>query len=415
MEYRNYGFGFDEPEGESLLRKPTALTVEQLNTYIKDYLADAPLLNCVTVKGELSNLRVYGSSGHLYFTLKDEKSTLPATMFGGQGKLKFEPQNGMKVICTGRVAVFVRDGQYRLYADDMQPDGVGNLAIAFEQLKQKLNAEGLFDPAHKKKLPKIPFRVGVITAPNGAAVRDMINVTRRRFPAAKILLAPATVQGPNAPGELISALRLLDENRLCDVILIGRGGGSMEDLWCFNDENLARAVYACKTPIISAVGHEIDFTICDFVADLRAPTPSAAAEIAVPDAVELARKFGNVQDKLLRSLLTRTEYLRQRLQSVASRPVLKSPQAYFDDRKMQIAHLEQRLQTVLDVNLERRKQKLRLQDEKLRSLNPLAVLDRGYAVALDETGAVIKRKEQLPAGTPFRLRVSDGEVNAEAK
>lgn len=316
-----------------------AWTVEQLNTYIKDYLAGASFLNRVTVKGELSNLRVYGGSGHLYFTLKDEKSTIPATMFGGAGKLKFKPDNGMKVICTGRVAVFVRDGQYRLYADDIQPDGVGALAIAFEQLKQKLAAEGLFDPAHKKKLPKIPFRVGVITAPNGAAVRDMINVTRRRFPAAKILLAPATVQGPNAPGELISALKLLDENKLCDVILIGRGGGSMEDLWCFNDENLARAVYACETPIVSAVGHEIDFTICDFVADLRAPTPSAAAEIAVPDAVELARKFGNVQDVLLRALVNRTEYLKQRLNAVASRPVLASPMAYFDDRKMAIARL----------------------------------------------------------------------------
>lgn len=392
-----------------------AWTVEQLNTYIKDYLAGASFLNRVTVKGELSNLRVYGGSGHLYFTLKDEKSTIPATMFGGAGKLKFKPDNGMKVICTGRVAVFVRDGQYRLYADDIQPDGVGALAIAFEQLKQKLAAEGLFDPAHKKKLPKIPFRVGVITAPNGAAVRDMINVTRRRFPAAKILLAPATVQGPNAPGELISALKLLDENRLCDVILIGRGGGSMEDLWCFNDENLARAVYACETPIVSAVGHEIDFTICDFVADLRAPTPSAAAEIAVPDAVELARKFGNVQDVLLRALVNRTEYLKQRLNAVASRPVLASPMAYFDDRKMAIARLEERLQAVADVGLERKKQKLRIADEKLQSLNPLAVLERGYSVALDENGAVLKNAAQFEPGKKFTLRVSDGNVEAVAE
>lgn len=414
MIYGEYGLGADAP-GESLLKKPTALTVEQLNTYIRDYLAGAPVLSCVTVKGEVSNLRVYGASGHLYFTLKDEKSTIPATMFGGKGKLKFEPKDGMKVICTGRVSVFVRDGQYRLYADDMQPDGVGSLAIAFEQLKQKLSAEGLFDPAHKKPLPKYPFRVGLITAANGAAVRDMINVTRRRFPAAEILLAPATVQGPNAPGELIAALKLLDGNKLCDVIIIGRGGGSMEDLWCFNDEALARAVYACETPIISAVGHEIDFTICDFVADKRAPTPSAAAELAVPELGEELRKFGNVQKILLRDLENRTAALKQRLHLLASRPVLAGPKQYFDDRKMFVSRLEERLETLTAVQLERRKQGLKLQDGKLRSLNPLAVLERGYSVALDDDGKVLSGVSQFEKGKPFTLRVSDGTVRANVE
>ena len=389
-----------------------AVTVEQLNTYIRDFLAGAPYLSNVTVKGELSNVRVYGASGHIYFTLKDEKSTIPATMFGGKGKLNFEPEAGMKVVCTGRVSVFVRDGQYRLYADSMEPDGIGALAIAFEQLKRKLDAEGLFSPLHKKKIPKIPFRVGIITAAGGAALRDMINVTSRRFPAAKLLIAPATVQGPNAPPELIRALHLLDDNNLCDVIIIGRGGGSMEDLWCFNDEALAREIYACKTPIISAVGHEIDFTISDFVADLRAPTPSAAAELAVPDMVELGRKFGNVQEKMKTSLQNRVSVMSQRLQFLASRPVLTSPQAYFDDRKQQILSLEERLNRALVVSSDRKNQKLQLQAEKLRSLNPLAILDRGFSVALKEDGTILRTPTDVESGEAFTLRMAKGEMKA---
>lgn len=395
---------------EQMNEQKNALTVEQLNTYIRDYLAGAPLLARVTVRGELSNVRVYGASGHIYFTLKDEKSNLPATMFGGAGKLTFAPESGMKVICTGRVSVFVRDGQYRFYADEMQPDGVGALAIAFEQLKRKLEAEGLFSPLHKKKIPKIPFRVGIITAANGAAVRDMINVAHRRFPAAELLLAPATVQGANAPAELIDALHLLDDNRLCDVILIGRGGGSMEDLWCFNDEQLARHIFACRTPIISAVGHEIDFTICDFVADLRAPTPSAAAELAVPDVRELTRKFGNVQDKLSRSLVNRVQVLSQRLQALSNRPVLSSPQAYFDERKAEVARLEERRARALEVALERKKQSLSLHDAKLRSLNPLAVLERGYAVALSPDGGILRDPADVPDGGGFAVRLAKGEL-----
>ncbi len=389
-----------------------ALTVEQLNTYIRDYLAGAPLLAHVTVRGELSNVRVYGASGHIYFTLKDEKSTIPATMFGGASKLRFKPESGMKVLCTGRVSVFVRDGQYRFYADSIEPDGVGALAIAFEQLKRRLEAEGLFDPEHKKRIPKIPFRVGIITAANGAAVRDMINVTRRRFPAAKLLLAPATVQGPGAPAELIASLRLLDQNALCDVILIGRGGGSMEDLWCFNDELLAREIYACRTPVISAVGHEIDFTICDFVADLRAPTPSAAAELAVPDAADLTRKFGNLQEKLASSVAASVQVLSQRLQALASRPVMTSPRAYFDERKQFVAQLEERLGRAVSVSEERKKQQLHLQEAKLQSLNPLAVLERGYAVALNETGAVIRSADELQPEERFTVRLAKGAVTA---
>ncbi len=388
------------------------LTVEQLNVYIRDYLAGAPLLAKVAVRGELSNVRVYPGSGHIYFTLKDEKSAVPATMFGGAGKLAFRPENGMKVLCVGRVSVFVRDGQYRFYAESIEPDGVGSLAAAFEQLKKRLKAEGLFDPAHKKPLPKVPFRVGVITAENGAAVRDIINVTHRRFPAANILLAPATVQGPTAPAELIRALRLLDGGGKCDVILIGRGGGSMEDLWCFNDEALAREIYACRTPIISAVGHETDFTICDFVADLRAPTPSAAAELAVPDVRELLRKFDNLRGRMNSLVEARLQMLSQRLNALATRPVLASPQAYLDDKRMLVAQAEERLHRAVDLSMERRAQRLQVLSEKLRSLNPLAVLERGYAVVFDASGGVVRRPEALASGEKFSVKLAGGQMDA---
>lgn len=391
------------------------LTVEQLNTYIKDYLGASPLLSKVVVKGEMSNVRVYGGSGHIYFTLKDENSAIPATMFGGAGKIPFKPENGMKVICTGRVAVFVRDGQYRLYADSMEPDGIGSLYIAFEQLKAKLAKEGLFAPEHKKKIPKIPFSVGIITAPGGAAVRDMINVSHRRFPAAKLYLYPSLVQGPSAPAQLLSALKTLDESGLCDVIIIGRGGGSAEDLWCFNDEALAHAVYECKTPIISAVGHETDFTICDFVADLRAPTPSAAAELAVPDVRDLKKQFGNVEKRMLTLLSARTDYLRQRLNVLSQRPVLQSPQSYFDDRRMALARAEERLYTLVGAKTERERMKLFTQSEKLNSLNPLSVLGRGFSVAFGADGKAIRSVSELPSGTEFELMLKDGKTTAIAK
>ena len=392
-----------------------AITVEQLNTYIRDYLSTSPLLNKVVVKGELSNVRVYGGSGHIYFTLKDENSAIPATMFGGASKLKFKPENGMKVVCTGRVAVFVRDGQYRIYAEEMEPDGIGSLYIAFEQLKAKLQKEGLFAPEHKKKLPKIPFSVGIITALGGAAVQDMINVTRRRFPAVKLYLYPSLVQGPSAPAQLITALKNLDASGICDVIIIGRGGGSTEDLWCFNDENLAHAIYECKTPIISAVGHETDFTICDFVADLRAPTPSAAAELAVPDVRDLKKQFENVQARLLNTLTSRTDYLRQRLLTLSQRPVLQSPQSYFDDRRMAVARSEEKLFGLASARIERERMKLFAQNEKLNSLNPLSVLGRGFSVAFGEDGRAIRSIDELPEGKEFELLLSDGKKKAVAK
>ncbi|MBR0231594.1 MAG: exodeoxyribonuclease VII large subunit [Clostridia bacterium] len=391
------------------------ITVEQLNTYVKDYLGTSPFLANVLVKGELSNVRVYGGSGHIYFTLKDERSALSATMFGGASKLDFTPENGMKVVCSGRVAVFVRDGKYQLYAETMQPDGAGSLFIAFEQLKAKLEKEGLFDAAHKKPLPKIPFSVGIITAPGGAAVRDMINVTHRRFPAARIYLYPSLVQGASAPAQLITALRVLDSSKKCEVIIIGRGGGSAEDLWCFNDEALARAVYECETPVISAVGHETDFTICDFVADLRAPTPSAAAELAVPDAANLARQFGNVQRRLASRLELGAKYARTRLETLSRRPVMQNPRACFDERRMALGRCEEKLHAAAGARVEREKLRLEATRGKLASLDPLAILERGFAVAFTDGNRAVRSVKELPEGTDFRLRLKDGEVEAAAK
>ena len=296
----------------------------------------------------------------------------------------------------------------------MEPDGVGSLYLAFEALKQRLEKEGLFAPEHKKKIPKIPFRIGIITASGGAAVRDMIQITQRRFPAARIYLYPSAVQGAGAAEQLTQAVRALDEAGLCDVILVGRGGGSIEDLWAFNDENLARAIYACRTPIISAVGHETDFTIADFVADLRAPTPSAAAELAVPDVRVLQKQFGNLAARMASLLQGRVQLLEQRLAALSTRPVFKSPQAYFDDRSMAVGRLEERLCALTGTALERRGAALLLSGEKLQSLNPLRVLERGYSVAFDEAGGVIRSAASLPVGARFTLRLSDGSVRAES-
>lgn len=386
-------------------------TVEQLNQYIRECIFSAPLLNNLSVKGEISNLRTY-TSGHMYFTLKDENSSLPAVMFNYASHLRFQPQNGMKVICFGRVDVYVRDGTYRLYANDIQPDGIGSLAIAFQQLKEKLEKEGLFAPEHRKPIPAFPFRVGLVTAPNGAAVRDLISVIRRRFPAAEIYLSPATVQGQNAPPELIRALRILDENRLCDVIIIGRGGGSMEDLWCFNDESLARAIYACRTPVISAVGHETDFTICDYVADLRAPTPSAGAEKAVPVQADIEVQLKNSGIRMAGALERSVRFYAHRVAALASRPVLASPQAFLNDRSQHLDMLESRLLGSLSSALDQKRHRLDLQREKIKSLNPLSVLKRGFALAVSESGTVLRRAEDLPEGTPFTVRLSSGSVKA---
>lgn len=285
------------------LSKPPVLTVSQLNYYIKSVIENDPRLGVVLVSGEISNLTDHYRSGHIYLSLKDQRCVVRAVMFAGNARrLQFRPQDGMKVLCRGRISVYEPSGQYQLYIEDMQPDGVGSLALAFEQLKNKLGQEGLFDQSRKKPLPRFPRTVGVITSPTGAAVQDIRNILTRRFPNINIILCPVLVQGDGAPPQLIDAVRKLDAEGRCDVIIIGRGGGSIEDLWAFNNETLARTIAACRTPVISAVGHETDFTICDFVADMRAPTPSAAAELAVPDVREL-RAYYQSQRQYLQSLM----------------------------------------------------------------------------------------------------------------
>ncbi|MBE6605472.1 MAG: exodeoxyribonuclease VII large subunit [Ruminococcaceae bacterium] len=393
-------------------REKNILTVTQLNEYVKMLLDKNQMLASVYIKGEISNF-VNHRTGHFYFTLKDEGGTLRAVMFkGANSKLKFLPENGMKVIVHGRVSGFVKSGDYQLYADDMEPDGIGSLYIQYEQLKKKLEAEGLFDISRKKRLPKIPSRVGIITSPTGAAVRDMINVTGRRFPFAKIILYPSLVQGEGAPAQLIRALEYFNLTNGADVIIIGRGGGSIEDLWAFNDEALARAVAASKIPVISAVGHETDFTICDFAADMRAPTPSAAAEIAVPDTTELKRKFTNVISRMELSLTKKLEASRRRLEGAAKSRVLSNPKYLVEDKRMMLLNTSGRLDNSFFISFEKKKQEFALKTARLEALNPMSVISRGYSAVFLGDGTLVKSVDQVKCGDTFAFKTADGEVDA---
>lgn len=391
-----------------------AMTVTQLNEYIKMVLEDDRRLANVYVKGEISNFTNHYKTGHYYFTVKDTGSNLKAVMFkSSAAKLKFVPENGMKIIVGGRIGAYVRDGQYQLYAETMEPDGVGALYIAFEQLKKKLESEGLFDPSKKRPLPKIPTRLGIITSPTGAAIRDMINISQRRFPMAKILLYPSLVQGDDAPPQLIAGLKYFNDTKSADVIIIGRGGGSIEDLWAFNDEGVARAVFASEIPVISAVGHEIDFTICDFVADRRAPTPSAAAEIALPDTLELKRKIGNIigREELLVS--QKIESYRQRLSRYASSRALTNPMNTIDDKRMATVALTDRLEKSMNMIDIRKRGILSASAAKLEALNPLSVISRGYSAVFNNEGALIKSINQVKKGDRIKFKTSDGNVSAD--
>lgn len=391
----------------------TVLSVSALNEYLKRKLEADSFLTSVYIKGEISNFTNH-KSGHYYFTLKDETGTLKSVMFRSSvGKMTFMPENGMKVIAHGRVSVFVRDGQYIFYCDRMEPDGIGALYLAYEQLKKKLEAEGLFDPSKKKKLPKIPRRVGVITSPTGAAVRDIINVTGRRFPFAEIILYPAQVQGEAAAPDLINGMKVMNDNNLCDVIIIGRGGGSIEDLWAFNNETLARIVAASRIPVISAVGHETDFTICDFAADLRAPTPSAAAELAVPETADLQHKFNNIIDRMLLLLDRDTKNKRAKLADLASRKVITSPSYIIDDKRMTVLSLSRELESRAKLILESKKRRFVANTAKLEALNPMSVISRGYSAVFSESGTLIKSVDQLNVGDVFSFMTTDGNVRGK--
>lgn len=386
------------------------LTVSQLNEYLRAAMDRDPLLSSIYILGEISNFTNHYKTGHFYFSLKDETGNLRAVMFRTYAsRVAFLPENGMRVIAHGRVSVFPRDGQYQIYVDDMQPDGVGAMYLAYEQIRKKLAAEGLFDPARKRPIPKFPESIGIVTSPTGAAVRDMLQIIGRRYPAARVILYPALVQGAGAPESLCAGIRYFNEQCRTDVLIVGRGGGSAEDLWAFNNETLARCVAESLIPVISAVGHETDTTICDFAADLRAPTPSAAAELATPDRAELQRYLADTARGMTARLRQRIGLASERLRALASSNVLATPRAYLDERSMQVARLGERLAQAQELSLLRHKGRFEALCGKLEALSPLHALSRGYAAVYSGTGKLPYTKAaDLAAGEDIRIRFSDG-------
>lgn len=390
----------------------TILSVSQLNTYVRSLLDGDDNLKNVFVCGEISNFTANARSGHLYMSLKDGNSAIKAVMFAGNAsRIKFRPENGMSVIVRGRVSLYERDGTYQLYIDDMQPEGIGSLAVAFEQLKEKLNKEGLFDTAKKKQIPLFPKRIGVISSPNGAAVQDIINVISRRFPIAEIIFAGVPVQGDGA-GEII-AHAVADYNYLncVDVIIIARGGGSAEDLWEFNNENLARAIYNSEIPVISGVGHETDFTICDFAADLRAPTPSAAAELAVPDIYELSAYIKLLNDKINKAISSKITFEEMRLDKMADTGFLKKPTDYIAECDKNISDLSKSLNNAVKSIFESKYNKASILVSKLDVLSPMKILSRGFSV-IKLNDKVVSSVNQLELNETIEIHLSDGIANA---
>lgn len=386
------------------------LTVSQLNYYVKSVLDSDPRLNYVFLTGEISNLTDHYRSGHIYLSLKDNKSLVRCVMFAGNARnLMFKPAEGMKVICRGRVTLYEATGQYQYYIEDMQPDGVGALYQSYEQLKAKLSAEGLFDEKYKKLIPHFPSTIGVITSPTGAAVQDIRNILTRRYPSVNITLCPVLVQGENAVPQLINAVEKLNEYNLCDTIIIGRGGGSIEDLWAFNDENLARAIFKSKIPVISAVGHETDFTICDFVSDLRAPTPSAAAELAVPDKQELLQYYDSQKQYLSTLIDSRISDYKNSLSQSASTLSSLSPQNKLRNIESELAINTHRLTSLSNQIFENKKQEISLLASRLESLNPVSILKRGYSVVTKDDKTVTSVKD-VKDGDTLAIDVTDGRI-----
>ena len=382
--------------------------VTEVNHLVKLLLDNEPMLANVAVRGELSNYKIY-PSGHHYFTLKDPEGSLRCVMFKGSAiKLRFRPENGMKVVVTGRISVFPRDGIYQMYCNTLTPEGAGDLAVAFEQLKAKLHAEGLFDPEHKKPLPAYPERIAVVTSSAGAAVHDMIRILRRRYPVAKVILLPVRVQGVEAPPEIVGAIRYANRWKVADLIITGRGGGSMEDLWAFNDERVARAIYESELPVISAVGHEPDVTIADYVADARASTPSNAAEIAVPDQTELRRWLQGAGERMIQSEQQRLETLRQKLDVLAEKRVMTDQMAYVQDKRMELVHVQQRMGDLAGILLSQKRQRFAALAASLDAMSPLKVLGRGYAMARNEAGQILKSYRDVTAGERLSVTLGEG-------
>ena len=392
------------------MEERTVFEVSQVNLLIKDLLEGIPDLNHIYIRGEISNYKVY-PSGHHYFTLKDAEGALRCVMFKGSAmKLRFRPENGMKVIAHGRISVFPRDGAYQLYCTEMTPDGVGDLYVAFEQLKAKLHAEGLFDPAHKKPLPMFPERIAIITSSAGAAVHDMIRILRRRYPIAKVLLLPVRVQGVEAPPEIVGAIRYANRHALADVIITGRGGGSIEDLWAFNDERVARAIYDSRIPVISAVGHEPDVTISDFVADARASTPSNAAEIAVPDMTELKKNLAAARERMLRAEEGKLAKLSDTVAALAQKRALREPMAFIQDKRILLDYTQNRLASAAERTLGGYRESFVRLTASLDALSPLKVLGRGYAVARKANGEILKSAQDAVMGETVDITLGTGEL-----
>ena len=389
----------------------TPFSVSDLNEYIKSIFENNRTLSSVTVRGEISNF-VNHRSGHLYFSLKDSDGQIRAVMFRSRAQtLRFMPESGMKVIVHGSVTVYPRDGSYQLYVSSMQPDGIGALYLAYEQMKARLAEEGLFDEDHKKLIPEYPRRIGVITSPTGAAVRDIINVTGRRYPNAEVFLYPALVQGEGAEESLIRAFDYLDKSRLCDVIIIGRGGGSIEDLWAFNSERLARRIYEACTPVISAVGHETDFTICDFVADMRAPTPSAAAELAVPDRRELMMRLDSIDERIALALVRRLNRSRERFEHLKAMADARSIDKLIKARADAVVAIGDKVELLARSRVDKARDRLSANAGKVDALSPLSILSRGYAIT-EKGGALIRSTDQLSINDEIGVVLSDGRVSA---
>jgi len=403
-------YRFDD-NGNELI--PASKTVTQVNEYIKMLIEEEIQLQDLYISAEISNFK-HHSTGHMYFTLKDENSEIRAVMFRSYAsRVRFRVENGMKLLVHARVGVYEKAGSYQLYVDSMQPDGIGSLYLAYEQLKSKLASEGLFDEGHKKSIPKFPKRIGVITSPTGAAVRDIIKVSKNRCPFTDILLYPSAVQGKEAPYELVRAVEYFNLLDLVDVIIIGRGGGSLEDLWCFNDEALARAIYNSHIPVVSAVGHEIDFTICDFVADVRAATPSHAAEIVTPNCFELKNRVEYLYSSAKTSLLYQLSDYRTRLNDFMTSKVLTDPIIIFDEKRMGLVDVTEKLYSAMNTKNKEYRADIQRISAQLSALNPLSVLSRGYGAVFNENNDVVKSIDQVKINENITVKISDGDITAK--
>lgn len=388
------------------------LSITQINEYIRSKMDSDSLLGAVAVSGEISNYKVY-PSGHHYFTLKDDGAALKCVMFRSSAvRLKFRPENGTKVIAMGKISVYPRDGAYQLYCTAMVKDGVGDLHAAFEVLKEKLAAKGYFDPAHKKPLPTYPGTIGIITSSAGAAVHDMLRILRKRYPLTQVKILPVRVQGAEAPGEIAAAIAYANYYSLADLLIVGRGGGSIEDLWAFNDERVAKAIYDSRIPVISAVGHEPDVTISDYVADLRAATPSNAAELAVPDQDALRQTLDTMSVSMANALHRQLKAARRHLQILSESPSLQSPQVYISQRRNSLEMLRRRLDAAQLQLIQKSKQKFIASTAKLEAMSPLKVLTRGYSMTQKQGREVVRSVRQVATGDTISVTVSDGRVYA---